>query len=493
MGKLKALIRGFWEGMHPSHRVFVKIYAVVSTVILILALVLLFIFRSHPEEAPPMVAALQDVADLAATDSVATLLPEVPPEDLEAHRKLVALLGERQMWDEAIVHLERVADYFEADPDFHESAGRTYLSGGRPGPAVASLNRAIELDSTRTRLWPPLAEALWRNGSRDEGMQLLKRAVAIDSGSPEASTLMATLIAEQDSSDTTADQLFESVLSRHPDHREACYQYGRTLTRRGDYHSALIRLEKARAMDPLDFRVHAQIGIAEHHRGRWAQAEEAYRTALGLNPQDADTWYNLGEYYLGQSEGHWNRDSLLAEQRRAARCFLQTLALDKLNPGAHFKVGLLMNFNRQHKEAVQHLELALQADPEDSRVLTQLGVALEGIGRTGEAGEFYQRAWHIDPMNPLLSRKVRDIRKRLAEELVAPSTSAPAFEPAAAGSPAAGPSAAKPAETPEHPSATQPHNNETPTLPIERPTHPVETPAHPATEAHATHGSGHGA
>src|SRR5262249_12624852 len=98
---------------------------------------------------------------------------------------------------------------------------------------------------------------------------------------------------------------------------------------------------------PKQALAHRRMGSALDHLGRFEQAENEYRTALKLSPNDPKVWNDDGySYYL---QGRWD-------------------------------------------DAERALKSAAKLDPNNSRIMTNLGLTLAATGKTDEALAQFSRA-----------------------------------------------------------------------------------------------------
>jgi len=77
-------------------------------------------------------------------------------------------------------------------------------------------------------------------------------------------------------------------------------------------------------------------------------------------------------------------------------------------------VGTLLNFNKQHREAILHLQKALSANTRSVPVLLQLAAAWESLGDRAQAWDYIQQAYELDPFNKVLISQI--VRLKKAEE-----------------------------------------------------------------------------
>ncbi len=140
------------------------------------------------------------------------------------------------------------------------------------------------------------------------------------------------------------------------------------------------RWEPATGQRLLDFEVAALAARAAPLARRTARAARAREGELG-----AEDWFALG-FELEAADP--------AEARDAYR---RTLELDPHHADAHLNLGRILHELGQVAAAEQHYRKALALRPEDATALFNLGVALEDDGRVAEALAVYQRAVAADP------------------------------------------------------------------------------------------------
>jgi Flp pilus assembly protein TadD len=122
---------------------------------------------------------------------------------------------------------------------------------------------------------------------------------------------------------------------------------------------------------------------------RFAEAEEEYRKAERLRPQDSSVHFALG-YALSQ-EAKWSQ---AASEYRAA------IANDPNNAAAHADLGVAMAKAGDVDGAMAEYRRALAIDPEWSALHNNLGVALKQKGDLGGARTEFCQALAENPEDP---------------------------------------------------------------------------------------------
>ena len=129
------------------------------------------------------------------------------------------------------------------------------------------------------------------------------------------------------------------------------YRAGTRALAKGDIAGAKQGFARMRNSDPTSEQWAVSEGVAWYQAGRLAEADEANRRALKINPRSYTAHDNLA--------------FLLFDQRRPS-------------------------------EALTHWEVALQIRPEDADALAGTAIALQSLQRSTEALDFYRRAVRAD-------------------------------------------------------------------------------------------------
>ncbi len=128
-------------------------------------------------------------------------------------------------------------------------------------------------------------------------------------------------------------------------------------------------------------------GIALERAKNWDRAEQDFRRALELNPEDPGIMNYLGYSYLDRGEN-------LAEARR-----LIEKAYEKSPNDGYItdSLGWAMYVMGEFEDAVVYLERAVELAPADATINEHLGDAYWQVGRKNEARFQWERALTLDP------------------------------------------------------------------------------------------------
>jgi predicted CXXCH cytochrome family protein len=160
---------------------------------------------------------------------------------------------------------------------------------------------------------------------------------------------------------------------------------GKLLKQMGAALEEAVAAERVNADRP---EAHLNLGLLAAAAGEAGAAEEAYRTALGLDARFTPARANLADLYRALG-----RESAAEAEIEAG------LAADPQSADLHFALGLAQVRGQRLEAAVESLRRAAALAPGNSRYAYVYAVALDGAGRTGEALAVLASARERDPAN----------------------------------------------------------------------------------------------
>ena len=126
------------------------------------------------------------------------------------------------------------------------------------------------------------------------------------------------------------------------------------------------------------------------------EAMAYFRRSLEINPDNADTCYDLGKIL-------WQR----GRQDEARKLFLRAAETVPDYAVVHNNLGVAMADRGRWSEAIRHFERALDGDPKCRSARANLGKALAACGRYEEAIAQYRTALRLDPHDAEALRSAR--------------------------------------------------------------------------------------
>ncbi|PYI96803.1 MAG: hypothetical protein DME98_10765 [Verrucomicrobia bacterium] len=171
---------------------------------------------------------------------------------------------------------------------------------------------------------------------------------------------------------------------------------------------------------PIGAKQHFDYGQALQKEGKWAQAEEQYKIALGFKSSDAKSHVNLATVLMAQArydaavpqieealrlqpnsgEFHLSYASLLERLGRSdeAGSHYETAArLMPDSPDAHYNYAVFLASTRKENDALSELRRVVQLKPDHVDAQLQLADALFAKGDLEEAKAHYLAALRGDP------------------------------------------------------------------------------------------------
>ncbi len=216
------------------------------------------------------------------------------------------------------------------------------------------LNR--EPDDAATRY--SLAQALIRSHNEEAGKKELERVVA----------LRKRAQAKQDA--------------------EALQSEGIRYLRAGQPQDAVKSFRSALGLDSSAGN-HMYFGLALVGAGDLDSGMQELKTALVLEPGNAQAHVNLGSVYLQTGQ-----------ESAAKNEFEKALDLDPWLAEAHNNLGSMLAKNEQFEDAARHLRLAADLEPQYLEAVFNLGLALRNLNRIDDALKAFRRAAELAPDSP---------------------------------------------------------------------------------------------
>lgn len=232
-------------------------------------------------------------------------------------------------------------------------------------------------------------------------------SVAMDDPSFHAAELGRAEVLRSAGRDDAAIEVLEALTRTHPDLPQVWATKGDTFRQTARYGQANAAYTKALNLyddqSAARWFVHYTRGITNHALNLWPAAEADFRAALELNPDHPQVLNYLG-YSLVERGEKLGEALEMIETAAAARPDNGAI-IDSLG-WVYFQLG-------RYDEALVHLERAASLLPTDPVINDHLGDVFWVVGRQTEARFQWQRALSFDPDTD----EVRRIRDKLARGL----------------------------------------------------------------------------
>ena len=297
-----------------------------------------------------------------------------------------------------------------------------FFAVGRYREAIASWERALEVESQVRGLLGPLALAHHRLGEGERSAALFERAAELEPDEVASHRALGSYLQDEGRHTEALDSLSRAI--------ELCPDDALLYNNRGFSRFELGHIEGAREdfgaalalaqHGELPFYMHLNLArlergdhkLAEVSRllvdggeavreGRCAQAIASLQAALAIFPESWKSWLFLALAY--REQGQWTR---------VADALEQVLKLRPDHVGALGEKALALLALGEMEEAYLSALRAAQLAPDDAGALANLAlVSMEG-GRFAEARQSLRQATDLDPADPITQRcweRLRDL------------------------------------------------------------------------------------
>jgi len=340
--------------------------------------------------------ALAAVGDFEGADALLSGRAAGPlqasPRSILAHAQVLAELDRRA---DAVSLID---DVFGPNPDPVFAALRADLVSGAP----------VGYDVVRTgaegigEVLHAVGAAL--TGEAAPGFALLyaRLATFLNPANTDAVLLSAALLEDMTQFDL-ATRVYDTVSPDHPAHVQAEIGRAQALRDAGRDDAAVEALTQLARRHPDTRVVHYRLGDLLRGLDRHADATPAYDRAVALTPepeqQDWPLFFSRG--ITLERTGRWPEAE--ADFRRALD--LQPGQPQVLNYLGYSLVEMQIKFD----EALDMIERAVEARPDDGYITDSLGWVLYRLGRYDEAIVHMERAVELEPVDPIINDHLGDV------------------------------------------------------------------------------------
>jgi len=161
---------------------------------------------------------------------------------------------------------------------------------------------------------------------------------------------------------------------------------GIALGEQGKPAEAIEAFRKAIEIQPDYISAHDNLGVALQQQGKLAEAIEAFRKAIDIQPDFVRAHYGLGNVL--------NEQGKLEE---AIKAFRKAIDIQPDFVRAHYGLGNALNEQGKLEEAIEAYRKVIEIKPDFVRAHNGLGNALNEQGKLEEAIEAYRKAIEIQP------------------------------------------------------------------------------------------------
>jgi TolB-like protein/class 3 adenylate cyclase len=128
-------------------------------------------------------------------------------------------------------------------------------------------------------------------------------------------------------------------------------------------------------------------------------AIELFKSSIELDPSFSSALAALS-YAHSRNFIRGYTDMRRAELQSAYDAAVQAVSLDKENAIAHWALGIVYSYKREHQSTLEQMSIAMKLNPSFAQVFAEYGQELTFCGRSGEAFPYFDQAERISPNDP---------------------------------------------------------------------------------------------
>lgn len=276
-------------------------------------------------------------------------------------------------------------------PLYYWSQGRQQL-GKNPEVAIATFDKAIDLQPQNTAAWIGRGDALFRLERFPESLVAYDEAIQLDQNNSRAWRGRGDALYRLERF-PAALASFEKALQLQPKNSEVFNRKGRALYKLERYQEAVDAQTEALKLNPNNAQALSDKGIALIGLGKYEEAMDEFNKAQTLEPLDPRFWQNkaLSLQYLNrpQEATRVYQEALAAYDR-----VLQDRPQDWI---AWLDRGNVLSQLQRHQDALASYEKGIEINPDSHLAWLGKGNALFALGKPDEALGAFDRALEIRP------------------------------------------------------------------------------------------------
>lgn len=306
---------------------------------------------------------------------------------IACHREGLELLEQNQAGP-AIAQLERAVELDAGNAEFHRCLGNARRATGDLEGAAASYRRALEIAPDNLASLYNLGLVLGESGQREEAERQFRRVHELDPGDVDALFNLASLLADL-TRFAESMTLYRRALEITPDNPYLWLGLGLACQGvPGQMEESLRALRKCIELKPDLAVAHYEQGVRLYSLGRIEDAARSYEATLRIDPGHSRAMNDLG--------------NILQDERRfedARKRYLDAIRLAPGNAVAHSNLGNVLLRQGRLDEAEHYYLKAIELQPDFSDAHLNLGAIHTLRGAHDRAIQCYERALEFNSAN----------------------------------------------------------------------------------------------
>jgi tetratricopeptide (TPR) repeat protein len=301
------------------------------------------------------------------------------PRYLQAYFNLAGLHSRQTDYGLALDVLSRGLQYLPGQVELLFQLGRVHFVQARYEQALAVLDKVLRIEPGRAEAHEMIAQIHLNDRDTARAQEALRAGLGHSAENAVLEARLGALLLQEGKAEAAAAHL-QRALRADPDNAEVYYNLGQALLRGGkesegrqllhyfrllqEEHQNLLDFKTAIVLNPNDADAFYRLGVIYARIGRYYAASQAYTAALEIAPDHLDALNNLGNIHLRQRR-------LL----QAIDAYNKVLALAPDYARAHHNLGNAYVLLGDATHAIEAFEAAVNRDPayaQPRQMLSQL-------------------------------------------------------------------------------------------------------------------------
>ena len=271
--------------------------------------------------------------------------------------------------------------------EIHFKTGNELKDAGKFDEAIASYQKALEIEPDSVEALNRLGEVYFVRGRLAEALAVCQQALKIQPDFAVGYKTLGNVLQGQGKIDA-AIRAYSKAVEIKPEFAEAHSNLGSMFYKQGRLESAVSCYERALELKPELVAVHSNLGKVLQQLGRLDEAVACWRKAMELSPGSgsADFYLNMGSAFLQQGG-----------LEEAFGSFQRAIALKPDLAEAHSNIGTILLQQGKPEEAIASCQKALGFKPGLAEAHCNIGLALKLQGKIEAAIGSFQKAIEVKP------------------------------------------------------------------------------------------------
>ncbi|MDI1240839.1 MAG: tetratricopeptide repeat protein, partial [bacterium] len=294
----------------------------------------------------------------------------------QAYHNLGVISVRNGLTDDAVERFEAGTKWKPDSRDLNRSWGIVSFRASRFAQAIGPLSRGLKADPNDSLVRRMLGLSYYFTEDFSAAVETLKPIEASIYLDPELAYFYGISLTRLKNGQS-ATVVFEKLAQTSQDNSETLLYAAQGFMISGDHQRAVKELKRVVTLNPSLANANFYMGQSLIRLNRYAEAEQAFRSALRIEPSDASSRYHLAFTLIERKTNVNEAISLLNE----------ALALRPGYADAHYQLGKIYLERGEGEKAIENLEAAARSDGNKDYIYYQLSLAYRRSSRKAEADQ----------------------------------------------------------------------------------------------------------